>query len=749
MMSSRVSIKARENNALISSAQRMHAAFGRSLDTQAVKNISIGAALCSVLLVAGPAVAKDIAANSDTAEIEVYDAAADYEDTDGNNTIIVTGASQGYAASNSVTATKTDTPLIDVPQTINVITRQQLNDQAQYSLSDVLRYVPGVTVAQGEGNRDQIILRGQNSTADFFLDGVRDDTQYYRGLYNLERVEILKGPYALIFGRGGGGGIVNRVQKSPQLNEQILSGRISANSFGAYGVSADLNTPIGDAVAVRLNANYEKLKNHRDFFDGERFAWNPYIAAKLNDDWKVGLSYEYVNDDRVVDRGIPSVATTTGQPNAPLSGARDQFFGVPGVNRTTLEAHIVKLRLDGNITENLEFSSTALFGDYDKSYTNVFANGAVSTAANTVAVAGYIDPTTRQNYILQGNLVWNVTSNNIDHKILLGAEFGDQESANQRRNALLSSGTINIAAPVFPMATFPAITRNTVSSVKFYSVYVQDQISISDHFDIIAGLRYDNFQIKGTDLAPVTARPFARTDTKLSPRFGLIYKPQENISLYGSYSVSFQPRSGDQFLTLTTTQENLAPEKFTNTEIGAKWDIHQGLSATIAAFNLDRTNATTPDPANPALTINAGETKVRGVEFSLTGRVIENWQMTAGYSYQDAKLRGNDVVRLGQVPKHQASLWNRYDFGGGFGLGLGVIHQSSQFAAIVSNPATTKLPAFTRVDAAAYYSVSDQVKVQLNIENILNEQYFSDAHNNNNISTGAPINGRLSVSLKF
>jgi catecholate siderophore receptor len=661
------------------------------------------------------------------------------------NIIVVTGTSDGYAASDSVTATKTDTPLIDVPQTINVVTREQLDDQGHHSLADVLRYVPGATVGQGEGNRDQITLRGQNTTADFFVDGVRDDVQYFRGLYNLERVEVLKGPYALIFGRGGGGGIVNRVQKSPRLKDGFVGGRASVNSFGAYDISADINQPLGEVIAFRLNANYESLNNHRDYFNGERFAINPYVAAKLGEDWNVGLSYEYVNDDRVVDRGIPSRASV------PLAGFRDQFFGVPGANRTTLEAHIAKLRLDGAVTDSLSFSSTLLYGDYDKLYENVFANGPVN-AANEVPLAGYSDPTTRQNFIAQANLVWNVATGGIYHKILFGLEYGDQKSSNQRRNITQSALTLDLDAPVFPAVTFGATARDTVSDVEFFSAYVQDQISIGDHFDIVAGLRYDSFDIKGTDLQPAVDRPFARKDDKFSPRLGLIYKPQEKTSIYASYSRSFQPRSGDQFLTLTTEQAGLAPEKFTNYELGAKWDLNQGFSLTAAIFQLDRTNATTPNPANVTQTIVAGATRVKGVELSAMGRIMPNWQISAGYSYQDAVLRGNKAVRLGQVPKHQISVWNRYDFTDNFGAGIGIIHQSSQFAANFIPSATvlaTRLPGFTRVDAAIFYKVSDQVKLQLNVENLFDETYFSDAHNNNNISTGAPINGRLSVQMKF
>lgn len=688
-------------------------------------------AIAAVTLFSSPAVAEDA--------VEGYD---------DNNTIIVTGVSEGYVATNSVTATKTDTPLLDIPQTINVVTREQLEDQAHHSLADVLRYVPGTTVGQGEGNRDQITLRGQNTTADFFLDGVRDDVQYYRGLYNIERVEILKGPYALIFGRGGGGGIINRVQKSPQT-DAFTAGQVSINSFGAYDVSADLNAPFNDMAAVRVNAVYENLDSHRDFVGGERYAWNPYVAFKLGENWKLGLSYEYVNDDRTTDRGVPSIATGAGQPNRPISGYRDQFFGVPGVNRTTLEAHVAKLRLDGQIADNLSFSSTMLYGDYDKIYVNVFANGAATTQNGAVALSSYSDPTTRENLIAQGNLVWDVATGPLEHKILIGAEYGDQKSANRRLNGTLSSSTFNLVTRVFPTVNFNVLNRDTVSDVEFFSAYVQDQISIGEYIDVVAGLRYDSFDIEGVDLFPAVDRPFARNDDKISPRLGLIVKPQENISLYSSYSQSFLPRSGDQFLTLSTTQENLAPEKFTNYELGAKWDIRPNLNVTLALFQLDRSNATTPDPANPLASINIGKTRTKGVEFSVAGRITPEWQVHGGYSYQDAALAGNDTVRLGQVPKHQSSLWNRYDFTDRLAVGVGIIHQSSQFAAIRTSPTTTKLPSFTRVDAALYYDVSDAVQLQVNVENLFDTGYFADAHNNNNISTGAPINGRFTIRAKF
>ena len=664
-----------------------------------------------------------------------------------SRSIIVTGKATGYKADDTATATKTDTPLLDVPQSVAVVTRARIDDQALHSIADVLRYVPGATVGQGEGNRDQITLRGQNTTADFFLDGVRDDVQYYRSLYNIERVEVLKGPFALIFGRGGSGGIINRVQKAPIAESFQVVASGSANTFGAWDVAADMNAPISANAALRVNGFYENLANHRDVFGGERYAINPYVALDLGQ-WKLGLSYEYVHDDRVTDRGIPSVATAAGQPHRPIAGHRDTFVGVPGVNRTGLDAHIVKARLDGELSENLNWSTTVLYGDYDKYYANAYASGPATADNGTVELGAYTDPTRRENLIAQTNLLWDFSLGAIDNKVLLGLEYGDQHSTNQRRNGTLSNNPLNLAAPVYPTVTFGPLTRSTESNVKVFSAYAQDQISISAHFDVVVGLRYDRFRITGTDLIG-TPRPFARTDEKVSPRAGLIFKPRENISIYGSYSQSFLPRSGDQFLTMTAAQTNLAPEKFTNYEVGAKWDIRPGLNATVALFQLARTNATTPNPANVTETIVIGATRTKGVELALTGRILPGWQTSAAYTYQDAALKGNDAVRLAQVPEHQLALWNRYDFSPVLGAGLGVIHQSSQFAAIRTAASTTRLPAYTRVDAAVYFKPSHRIELQLNIENLLDEAYYSDAHNNNNISTGAPINARLTAKLKF
>tara|TARA_R110000772_G_scaffold60328_10_gene136160 strand:+ start:9923 stop:12085 length:2163 start_codon:yes stop_codon:yes gene_type:complete len=678
--------------------------------------------------------------------------------------IIVTGEKEGYVAISSA-GLKTATPLVDTPQTVSVVTREQLDDQALQDIGDILRYTPGASIGQGEGNRDQITIRGQNTTADFFVDGIRDDVQYFRPLYNIERVEIHKGPNAMIFGRGGGGGIINRVTKSPIADRQFGEATASVDSFGAFYLSGDLNLPVADSAAFRLNGLYEEFNNHRNFYDGRRIAVNPTFGAELDDNNRILLSYEYVDDDRAVDRGNPAELRAAGDacsfadPCGPLTGYRDTLFGQPGTNRTTLQAHIVKLRVEHDFSDELSFSSTTQYGDYDKLYRNVYPVDARSNdirltpAVDSVTLDGYVDTTDRENFITQGNLLWTGETGALGHSLLLGYEIGQQQSANARRDILFAASnddqiviplTDPIAVPAF---TFPAFSRSTVSDLKFLSLYVQDQISIGDHFDIIGGVRFDRFDLDVNDIQ--NGLLLSRTDEKFSPRFGAIYKPQENVSFYASYAKSFLPRSGDQFLTLSPSDANLAPETFENYEIGVKYDLTSGLSLTAALFRLDRDDQSILLDNQGNSTLSGSRTE--GVEFQLVGKLTDQLQINAGYSYLDGQQRnaasvGGQDLRLFQVPEHMISLWTKYDFTDQFAAGVGVTHQSSQFA---TNDNTVRIPAFTRVDAALYYDVSEQIQLQLNVENLFDETYYPSVHNNDNISTGEPLNARFTVKFGF
>jgi len=654
---------------------------------------------------------------------------------------------------------KTPTPLIDVPQSLSVISEAQIEEQSFMSLGDVLRYTPGVAVSQGEGHRDAIIIRGNDTTADFFVDGVRDDVQYFRPLYSIERVEILRGANALLFGRGGGGGVVNRVVKRPNLDTAFVEMTASADTFGAYNFAVDGNRPVDDRIGVRVNAFYEELDNHRDFFEGERYGFNPTVTFALTPGTELFLSYEYLNDDRTVDRGVPSVAVAGG-PDRPLEGFDDTFFGSPNENFTTLTAHIFRARLDHRLTDNLESNVTFQYADYDKLYQNLYPAGFDATA-NTVTLDGYRDPTERENLIVQGNLVGDFDTGSFGHTVLFGIEYGNQDTKNARLdNVFAANGddqiTLAFSDPLnIPGFAFSNRVRDRESEVEFVSVYLQDQITVTDWLQFVGGFRVDRFDIDVTDRLEVADGAgdgndgrLARTDTEVSKRFGLIVKPMDDLSFYASYSESFLPRSGDQFLTLDLTSENTEPQRFENIEVGTKWDISPSLALTAALFRLEQENEVTVDPLNPEVLIPLDGSVIKGAEMQLSGNVTSRLSVTGGVSYLDGEVEGgsNDGNETSQTPTYMFSLWSRYDVTESLGVALGVTHQSDMF--VVEDNAV-EVPGYTRVDAGIFYSVNRHLELAVNIENLTNTDYFPDAHNNDNISTGEPINARFTIRGRF
>lgn len=655
--------------------------------------------------------------------------------------ITVFGSADGYDTDRTSTATKSQAPLIDVPQSVTVIGREQLDDQGLSSLHDALRFVPGVTLGQGEGHRDQITLRGQSSTADFFVDGIRDDAQYFRPLYNVERIEVLKGANALIFGRGGGGGVINRVSKAPVFDRTygLISG--GADTLGAWSVAADIGAPLAQNVGLRLNATYENFDNHRQFYGGHFAGVTPTLGARLGADTSVTLSYEYVEDRRLTDRGVPSSGTV------PLTGFDTTLFGSPATNRSEVTAHLVHGRIDHHFSDRLSGNLSVQYACYDKFYSNVYPGAPVSLT-NTVALGGYHNTVERTNLIGQGNLIWHGKAGGIGHTLLLGFEAGDQDTYNTRNNAVFPSGsTVTLAQAItLPPVTFPAVTNASQSDASFWSVYVQDQLDLGEHVKIVAGLRYDRLKISSINL--VSGFAGQRSDGKWSPRFGLIVKPLENIAIYASYAKSFLPQSGDQFTLLDATTQALAPEQFQNLEAGVKWDITPTLAFTAAVFRLDRSNTRASDPLSGNVVLT-GKNRAEGIELALAGRVTAGLDLSLGYARQDGEIRVTTSAapagrKLAQLPRHQFAGWARYNFTPRFGLGLGVVHQSGTWATI-SN--AVRLPAFTRIDAAAFYKVSDSLTVQLNVENLTDTDYFPSAHTDNNISTGKPLNAKITLRL--
>jgi catecholate siderophore receptor len=335
--------------------------------------------------------------------------------------------------------------------------------------------------------------------------------------------------------------------------------------------------------------------------------------------------------------------------------------------------------------------------------------------------------------------------------LLAGVEVMRQDSQNQRRNLAFPSGNTAPLADVIavPDFAFLPLSRDRDSELNVFSAYVQDQLNIGGIVELVAGLRFERFDLETAEL--LTNTPVDRVDEEVSPRFAAIIKPVENLSIYASYAESFLPQSGDQFFLLSPTDASFEPEKFENLELGAKYAIHPGLLLTAALFRLERSNTRAPDPDNTGLVLLTGESRVEGFEIGLAGEVIPNLSVNLGYAYLDGKITETTSAAaagttLEQVPEHHITAWARYDLTDRLGLGAGVVHMSSQFASL-SN--TVVLPSYTRVDAAIFFDVTEQLALQLNVENLLDEDFFPSAHGNNNIQPGEPLNASLGARLRF
>jgi catecholate siderophore receptor len=658
--------------------------------------------------------------------------------------VTVLGQRGDYRQVETSTATRTDTPLRDVPQSVTIVTDDLIEDQAMRSMADVVRYVPGVSMGQGEGHRDAPTLRGNSSTADFFVDGVRDDVQYYRDLYNAERVEVLKGPNAMIFGRGGGGGVINRVTEWANWS----GGRELALTIGAYDQyrgEVDLGGALNEAAALRFNGMYEQSQSYRDFVELERYGANPTAAFRLGEDTTIRAGYEYFDDYRTVDRGVPS------ENGRPWNASRSAFFGNPAFNRAEAEVNVLTGRVEHRFSDALTVRNSTVLADYSKYYRNIHAASAVDAAGN-VTLQGYQSTTDRQNVFNQTDLIWRPQSGDIRHTVLAGLELGRQDTDNTRNPNFGGLPIVNVNTSTTTTATggiSPILQTDNNVEASLAALYLQDQIALNDQWQIIAGVRFDRFDLDFDDRRAANA-DFSREDELVSPRLGVIYRPIEPLTFYASYSVSFLPQSGDQFSSLDATTSSLDPEEFENIELGLKWDVTPNLALTAAIYRLDRTNTRAIDP-DTLLTVLTGAQRSEGVELSVSGAVSDHWEIMGGYAYQDAEITRTTTAapagrRLPLTPEHTFSLWNMLHVTPRLSVGVGATHQSEMFASI-SNAVT--LPAFTRLDAALIYSITDRVEAQLNVENLLDEEYWATSHGDNNIMPGSPSAARLTLRARF
>ena len=657
-----------------------------------------------------------------------------------------------------INALKTPTPIINVPQSVVVVTSEEITRRGFTSIGDIVNHVPGLNTSQGEGHRDAVVFRGVRSTADFFLDGFRDDVQYYRPLYNLERVEVLKGPNALLFGRGGTGGVINRVTKKGAFGDNFTDLGVAADTFGGVALQIDRNMSATETSAFRVNGYYESLENHRDFFDGDQIGFNPTAKLKLSEATVLDLSYEYIDQERFIDRGIP-----TGTDGRPVRALRDTVFGDPRLNTTELEANLFKALVQHRFSDTIKANLSVFYGDYDKLYQNFYA--AKYNQAETpdeVTLDGYVDTTQRENFQISGNVITEFQTGNATHTLLVGVELIDTASDQDRFNTYFDTSesdkeTFSISAGL-PLALVGGrgtnsegqatindfslkLNDDTHVEIDARSVYVQDEIQLSEKFIAVLGARYDEFDIEVDNVKSADVR--SRKDDEVSPRAGLIYKPQENTSIYLSYSESFLPRSGEQFANINGDKNQLDPDTFENLELGIKWNVNEALSLSASLFEIDKKSPQVAD-SDPS-TLDVIESSIEGFEVQIQGQLNAKWSINASYGYLDGEQvnrSGSTGLRPRELPENTISLWTSYQLTPKFGLGLGASYQDESF---INNSNSATLPSYTRIDAAAYYEVSEDVLLQLHVENVSDRVYFPNSHSTHQASVGEEINARLSL----
>lgn len=569
-----------------------------------------------------------------------------------------------YRLAATRSATRTETPLRELAQSITVVARELIDDQGMQSMADVARYVPGVTMGLGEGHRDAPTIRGQSSTADFFLDGVRDDAQYLRDLYNVDRVEVLKGANALAFGRGGGGGLVHRVTRDAAWRT-IRTLTTEGGSFDHGRVTVDVGQALSTTAAGRLNAMVQSSGGFRVDNAQRRWAVHPTLALRLAPSTLLRLRGELFQDDRTIDRGIPSFR------GGPVEVPRTTFFGNPAVNVATMQLRSATAVVDHATPTGLQLRSQLRWMGYDKFYQNSFPD-AVTAAGDQVALAAYHHRIDRRNLLSQSDVQRTVQTGAFTHQLLAGMDLGRQETAQRRATGYFHGTSLSL-------------------------------------------------------LVPLT---------------------QPTVTMHGSLTQSALPSSGDQFQALSPTTALLVPERFTNRELGVTWEPTADLTVTGALYRLDRTNSMAPDPVDPTRVVQTGAQRSQGVEVGITGAIRPWWQVAGGATVQSARIRqATSTARAGAtvplVPGTTASLWNRWRLHERLGVGLGVVHQRTLYAAVDNR---VRLPGFTRMDVGLSGTLRPWLRAQLQVENLLDRWYFATTHGNNNIMPGTPRTIRMMIT---
>ena len=651
---------------------------------------------------------------------------------------VVTDAVHGSGMS----ATKLDVPLRDVPQAVQVVSKELIREQGALEMKDVLRNVSGVAPSQGEGRRDQFYIRGFDATRDTLVDGMRDDSLYFRDLGNVERVEVIKGPSAVLYGRGSAGGVINRVTKKP-VSKTLREATVSVGSDNLRRLDMDLGGALGTQAAFRLTGAYEAGDSYRDVVHSERSVLAPSIAWSMGKDTSFLLQTEFLHQRRTPDRGIPSLN------GVPAAVQVSNFYGEK-YDYATTDARNARFNIEHAVNDKLTLRNNFQYSTLELDAVNTRTLGL--TAGNT-QVRRQITyfPQDQTNYLNQTEAVYKLDAGPVQHTLLAGVELGNQTASRLVRAA--SASSVSLQTPqhsaVMPNLASLPIVIDSGFKADTVALYAQDQISFGQHWKALVGLRFDRF--KQTQDDHRTGLVQNRTDSVWSPRVGIVYQPNDAHALYGNLSRSFQPVGNDLFYNGKDFAQIKSVESLQQ-ELGAKSEWFGGrLLSTVALYQITQRNVVTKDPTDPTgiRQVQTGEQQTRGFEVDLSGTILPGWKVFANYTLNLARITQSNNFAVGNrpanIPKQALNMWTSYELGRGFTVGGGAFYVGDRFA-VEDN--AVNLPSYVRVDAMLAYKAKDW-EAGLNLNNLTNRTYYESANNNHQIQPGTPRRAMLYVRANF
>src|SRR5215475_112719 len=648
------------------------------------------------------------------------------------------GADDYSAPISTVGGGNVPTRVLDIPQTVNIINRAVMQAQGATSLQDALLYVPGVTLGAAEGGTigNNINLRGFSARTDIYLDGMRDRGQYYRDVFALDAIEVLKGPSSMLFGRGSTGGIINQVSKFPSLTP-YGEASVTVGTQPSLRGTADYNQPLSDTSAFRVSAMAQDVYSTRDVMKYKDFGIAPSLRFGIGTPTQVTLSGLFLYNDDMPDYGLPPVN------GRPAGVDRKTFYGLTD-DRTIQNVAQLGAIVSHDFSPQVTLRNQTSYFHYDIDaresgpnsvgtvtggvYTPFpVANASNSTllplAALSVQLGSHDRQITDESLYNQTDLITRFETGPVRHTLLLGLELGWDSYRNQNFSRALPVVPL-VAPPYLPAPpTAVSIPGNLVdASATDIAPYVNDTMELSDHWKVVAGLRYDRYKASITNT--ISPPPSAdQTVGFTSVRAGVIYEPTNAQSYYVAYGTSFNPSL--ETLALTSGQQSLKPEESESFEIGAKWEVMNGnLLLTSALFQIEKQNARSQ--ISPGVYQLTGDVRVRGFEAAAAGRITRNWQLIAGYTFLDAEivkasaLDGTQGKVPANTPQNSASLWTTYNFAPQWEAGTGMVYLSNRYA---NNTNTVSVGSYFRWDATVAYH-QPKYDIRLNLLNLTNDLSF-------------------------